>query len=170
MVKIPNKALCVLKIRCAVINSAVWLFLLTVIFAFVHPYYMSVTEIKHNATKKTLEVSCRMFTDNLEEALKKINKKQVDILHPKSKEEVEKLLSEYISGHLIIRVNGVIINFRFIGYEKEEEATWCYLEAQNIDELKKISVEDGLLYDYLPEQINMLHLIVNDKRQSSKVT
>ena len=29
-----------------------------------HPIYVSVTEIEHNAAEKTLEISCRIFTDD----------------------------------------------------------------------------------------------------------
>src|SRR5439155_6176302 len=67
-----------------------------------HPYYVSVTEIKYKEEEKTLEVSCRMFTDNLENTLRKLHKKQIDILHPKDKKEVGKLLSEYVTKHLQI--------------------------------------------------------------------
>ena len=36
-----------------------------------HPFYVSVTEINHNAADKTLEISCKMFTEDLEEILEK---------------------------------------------------------------------------------------------------
>ena len=31
-----------------------------------HPIFVSVTEIEHNAKDKTLEISCKIFTDDLE--------------------------------------------------------------------------------------------------------
>ena len=31
-----------------------------------HPIFMSVTEIEHNAKDKTLEISCKVFTDDFE--------------------------------------------------------------------------------------------------------
>ena len=34
-----------------------------------HPIYVSVTEIEHNAKDKTLEISCKIFTDDFEKTL-----------------------------------------------------------------------------------------------------
>ena len=52
----------------------------TIILAFVtlftgHPYHLSVTEIKFNDKNSSLEVACKMFTADLENALKKTTKK-----------------------------------------------------------------------------------------------
>ena len=135
-----------------------------------HPYYVSVTEIKYNEQEKTLQISCRTFTDNIEDALRKLCKKPVDILHPKDKKEIESILADYLSKHVKIKVNGKLQTTDFIGYEKEEEAIWCYLEIKNLTEPKLLTIENTLLYDYLPQQINMVHVEMKGKNQSKKVT
>ncbi len=135
-----------------------------------HPYYVSVTDIKYNETEKTLQVSCRIFTDNIEDALRKIYKKPVDVLHPKDKKEAGGLLSDYLTKHLKVKVAGKLQTLNFIGYEKEEEAVWCYLEIKNAEMPKLITVENTLLYDFLPAQMNMVHAEVKGKKQSSKVS
>ena len=35
-----------------------------------HPIFVSVTEIEHNAKDKTLEISCKIFTDDFEKTLR----------------------------------------------------------------------------------------------------
>jgi hypothetical protein len=135
-----------------------------------HPYFVSTTEINYNNPGKTVEITCRMFTDNLEDALKKVYKKEVDLLHPKDKKEVEKLLLDYISKRLKITSDGYSFPMEIIGYEKEEDAIWTYLEIKKDLNPKTVVVENGLLYDFLPKQINMVHVTVNGaNRQSSKV-
>jgi len=155
-----------IKMLSAVFCCGIILFL----FSAFHPYYVSVTDIKYKETEKTLQISCRTFTDNIETALKKIYNKPVDILHPKDKQEVEKLLFDYINKHLKIKVNGKLQTLIFIGYEKEEEAIWTYLEIKNAALPNVITIENTLLYEYLPQQINMVHTEVKGKKQSSKVT
>ncbi|MET0461971.1 MAG: DUF6702 family protein, partial [Chitinophagaceae bacterium] len=34
-----------------------------------HPIHLSVTEINHNAADRTLEISCKIFTDDFEKVL-----------------------------------------------------------------------------------------------------
>ena len=44
---------------------------------FPHPYYISVVEINHNPTDKTLEISCKIFTNDFEATLEKNYKTKV---------------------------------------------------------------------------------------------
>ncbi len=144
--------------------------LVWILFSSFHPYYVSVTDIKYNEQEKTIQLSCRIFTDNLEDALEKIYKKELDILHPKDRKEIDALLTDYLSKHVKMKVNGKTQTFTFIGYEKEEEAVWCYLEIKNAELPKTLTIENTLLYDYLTQQMNMVHTEVKGKKQSSKLT
>ena len=40
-----------------------------------HPFFVSVTEINHNAKDKTIEIACKIFTDDFE-TLSKSNRCQ----------------------------------------------------------------------------------------------
>ena len=152
------------------VKNQFWCVFLLMLLSSFHPYYVSVTDIKYNELEKTVQISCRTFTDNIEDALKKLYKKQVDILHPKDKKEAESLLADYISKHVKLKVNGKWQVVQFIGYEKEDEAIWCYVEIKNVELPKSFIIENTLLYDYLPQQINMVHVEVKGKKQSSKTT
>ena len=57
----------------------------------------------------------------------------------------------------------------YIGFEKEKESAYCYFQAQNISSLKKIDIRNSILQDFTTDQINILHVTVNGKRQSTKL-
>lgn len=136
-----------------------------------HPYFVSTTEINCNTNSNSIEITCRMFTDNLEDALEKNFKKQIDIVHPADKKEVETMLNTYINKHLEISINGKKQSMTIIGYEHQEDAIWTYLETKKCEKPKTVDVNNDLLYDMLPKQLNMVHVMLNGKeRQSSKVT
>ena len=137
--------------------------------ALLHPYYVSVTEIKHHAKSQSLEVSCRIFSDDLEQAINKLGGAKVDVLKPKNKAELEQLIAKYIPQHLKISTNGKPVQLQFVGYEQESEATWCYFEAKNVKSAKRISIHNDILYAEHPEQINMVHLNVGGERKSTKL-
>ncbi|MGI4728212.1 MAG: DUF6702 family protein [Janthinobacterium lividum] len=134
-----------------------------------HPFYVSITEIKQNPASHSLEISCRMFSDDLEKALEKQYHTELDIIKPKDKALVNKLISEYVKKHLAIRADGKALNLNYIGYEIQEDGTWSYFEVKGIDQPKKINVHDDLLYELHPEQINMMHITVGGQRKSTKV-
>ena len=134
-----------------------------------HPYYISVTEIKHKAEEKMLEISCKVFADDMEKALKKSNGVAVNMGSPKDSARVHKLLSDYFAKNLKLNADGQKIKINFLGFEKEQDAIWCYLEASNIKDFKKLCVETTVLYDFAPEQINMIHVIRMGERKSGKL-
>jgi len=146
--------------------------LLIIIFNLIsafHPFFVSVTEIKHNEKAKNLEVSCKIFFNDFENALEKKYNKQLDILKPTEKPQITPLMQDYLSKHLKINVNNKPASLHLIGYEIEEDAVWCYLEATKINQVKKMEVRNDVLFDEHDSQTNMLHLTVKGKRQSTKL-
>lgn len=134
-----------------------------------HPIFVSVTEIEHNAKDKTLEISCKIFTDDFEKTLRQVYKTQVDLLKPKDKEAMNKLVSDYVKKHLLIKVDGKQAALQFIGYEQDEEGIISYYQANNITTVKKIDITNNILFDYTKEQMNFMHLNINGKRESTRL-
>jgi hypothetical protein len=151
-----------------ILRNRVW-WIISLGFIFSHPFYLSVTDIKFNDSKKTLEISCKLFTNDIEDALKKSAKTKLDILHPKDKKEIDAVLFNYIKNHLRISVNGKALAYIYLGYEKEEDAIVVYLEAVKISKPTLITIDNKLLYDYLGSQVNIVHAEVLGQKQSFKV-
>ena len=135
-----------------------------------HPIFVSVTEIEHNAKDKTLEISCKIFTDDFEKTLRQVYKTQVDLLQPKDKTAMNKLVSDYVQKHLQLKADGKPVVLQFLGYEQQEEGIVSFYQVNNIVAVKKLDIIDNILFEYKKQQINILHITVNGKRQSTKLT
>ena len=134
-----------------------------------HPIYMSVTEIEHNVTDKTLEISCKIFTDDFEKTLRKTYSGTVDLINPKDKVVMNKLVGDYIKKHLLLKVDGKPVIMEFIGYEQQEEGITSYYQVNNMSKVKKLDITDNILYEYKSEQISLLHITVMGIRKSTKM-
>jgi hypothetical protein len=134
----------------------------------VHPFFVSVTDIKYDEKTKLLEIACKMFSNDLEGALKKSTGKKIDLLNEKNKAESEKILFDYIQKRLLVKVNGKAANYTFIGFEKEEDAIWTYMECKS-EKPKQLDIDVKLLYEFLKDQINMVHSEVGGVKKSYKV-
>lgn len=131
-----------------------------------HPYYMSVTEMEYKPAEKEIQVSCKIFTDDLEETLKKEFSRKVDILNTTQKKENEQLLNTYLQKHLRLQLDGKPADLQMIGFEQEGEAVWIYLVTPNIAAFKTAIVFNDLLYAYREDQINIVHFKNNKERKS----
>jgi len=134
-----------------------------------HPFYISITEINHNAKDKTLEISCKMFAEDLEETLDKNYKTEVDLSLAKDKAALDKFIPDYINRHFSLAVDGKPVKLNYVGYEKDKESAYCYFQVDNVPSLKRLDVNNSLLHDFNQDQINIVHVVVNGKRQSTKL-
>ena len=134
-----------------------------------HPLFVSVTEIEWNAKDKTLEISCKIFTDDFEKTLRQNYKTTVDLLKPKDKPAMDKLVSDYVQKHLLLTANGKKVSLQFIGYEQQEEGIVSFYQVSNIVSLQKIDITNNILYEYKKEQIGIIHVTVDGNRKSTKL-
>jgi hypothetical protein len=134
-----------------------------------HPFYISVTEINHNAKEKTLEISCKMFADDFEQILEKNYKTQLDIASDKDKANFDKLIPDYMNRHLAIAIDGKLVKLTYVGFEKDKESAYCYFQVENVAAPKKLEIFNSILHDFNNTQINIMHVVVNGHRQSTKL-
>lgn len=153
-----------------------WLFipLLAVVLtsarpATAHPFHVSVVEIEHNAAEKTLEISCKIFTDDFETILAKNYKTKVDLINPANKAAMDTLVKKYIFSHLSLQVNGKPVAFTYVGYENENEAAYGYFEVENVTSVSKLEITNSILYDKFDDQIGIMHVKNGSSRKSTKL-
>lgn len=134
-----------------------------------HPLYITVTEINHNAKDKILEISCKIFTNDLETVLEKQARAKVDLSSVKDKAANDKLVDEYIEKHLRLKVDGKPAGLHWVGSEKESDGTWCYFQVNDVPAVKRIDVVNDLLYEAFNQQINIMHVTVGGERKSTRL-
>ena len=67
---------------------------------FLHPVHVSVTEIEYSEKNKSLQITSRIFIDDLELSIqKKLNQESLDLLEPKNGLTTNQLVSAYLNEH-----------------------------------------------------------------------
>jgi hypothetical protein len=130
----------------------------TGLIALLHPFFVSVIEINHNAKDATVEISVRIFAEDLEKTLRKYTPGKIDVTAPADKAFIDKQIGSYVSQKLHLKVNGQPVSFTYLGYEIQQESAWCYFEAAKVTDMKKLEVDCSLLYDYEKSQTNIFHV------------
>jgi hypothetical protein len=111
-----------------------------------------------------------MFTNDLEATLKTKNAKRIDLLNPSKQKEMEILVHAYIQEHLKLMVNGKPITLQYHGYEQMDDALQSYLSANLSSAPTALTIINDLLFEYKSEQTNIIHLTVNNKRTSRRLS
>lgn len=133
-----------------------------------HPFFVSITELEYNSKTKELGIATKFFPDDLEEALRKFSGKKYDVVAGEKKSTGD-AINSYFNKHVQVLINGKTRPLYFLGYEIEKEVIWVYYNSTKVNGVKSIEMISTLMYDYKAEHTNIIHIKMDEKRQSFKL-
>lgn len=143
--------------------------ILLILTIFLHPFFVSVTQFTQNSKTKTVEISAKIFYNDLEQDIFNQTKLKIDVIQPKNKLEVNNLIAAYLQRHLKVTINNKIYPLNFVGYQIIDDAAWCYLETSKTPKIKTISIKNNILLALHPQQINIVNLKIEDNEANYKL-
>lgn len=147
------------------------IFILILVFPLVsavsaHKFYVSITKIEFIKEKNSIQIITKIFTDDLENALRQRYDRSISLDSKKETEYSDENLKTYILQKIKIKVNGKQVQLNFIGKEYDTDMVVAYMEVAGVKELKTIEIENKILMDVFPEQQNIIHLKTSKNRRS----
>ena len=124
---------------------------------FAHPSYVSVTNMDIDRQRGNIELSIRMFTDDLETILH--NKYNVDgwIGTPAEHRDGRRLLREYVNERFSLLVNnGEKIDLITDSMTINDDSMWFYMRGATNQTIRRIEIDNRLLTDFFSSQTNMV--------------
>ncbi|MCG8307784.1 MAG: hypothetical protein MI975_10380 [Cytophagales bacterium] len=136
-----------------------------------HPFHVSVCEVYYNENSHSLEISMKIFVDDLELSIRQGGHetfKLVDVEDPKlvGKEPIE----TYLKNNFQIKVNGKTTPLDFLGLEFDDDALLCYLEGKKIKKIETIEINNSIITEVYLDQINLTHFQYKGEMKSLKAT
>ncbi|MGA0557046.1 DUF6702 family protein [Larkinella sp. VNQ87] len=127
------------------------------LFTSAHPVHTSVTQMQYNPAEKAFEVSLRIFTDDLEEALTKENNNQRVRLA--DNDSNGPLVERYVRKHFAIaNAKRQRKPFQVLGKEQEMDATWIYIEIPYAEPVEGSLLQQSVLTDLFDDQVNLVNV------------
>ncbi|WP_125723619.1 DUF6702 family protein [Flavobacterium ustbae] len=142
------------------------LFVLFSAFTF-HKFYVGVFQVNYAAEKKMLQITSRIFIDDLNNAMEKKYHKKTFVGTSKETPADVELLKKYLSEHFLIKVNGQSKAITFLSKEVEaDDVLVCYSRIKDIDKFKTLEISNTVLVDWNSEQQNITHISAFDTKRS----
>ncbi|MFK7951758.1 MAG: DUF6702 family protein [Ekhidna sp.] len=144
--------------------------LLFIAHLFVHPFHVSVSDIKYKKDQKAIQISTRIFLDDLEVSLRSYSgNEKLNITAKSDWDLVNEHLKNYMLENLRISNEKGEMEANYIGAEIEEDVMWVYLEIEKVKKLKTVKVLNSLLMESFSDQENMVHFRAFDKVKSERI-
>ena len=136
----------------------------------VHRFYVGIYQVDFVPQKKRLEITTRIFADDLNDALTKSFKKQTNIGAQNETPEDVTLMRKYLASHFKIYLNDQQKNMNYHSHEIENNVVICYLTIKEVTKISKIEVENSILTEVHDEQQNIIQFNNNGKKQNLLLT
>ena len=139
------------------------------IFSVFHPFHISVTEVLYRPSEKTIQVSVRIFLDDLELGLRaETGDTKLDIKSsPES--DLNTHIGNYVKNRLKLTAKKPI-SLEYLGFEYEEDALWCYFEAEKVKKFDALQIENKILIEAFSDQENLIHFRSEGKVKSVRLS
>ena len=134
------------------------LFLSLSSFAF-HKFYMGIFQVNYAAEKKMIQITTRIFVDDLNKGIeKKYNKKTFIGTDKETSADID-LLKKYLTDNFSIKINGQLKTIAFLSKELEaDDVLVCYSRITAVEKFKTLEISNSVLIDWNADQQNITHI------------
>jgi len=147
------------------LSFVVVLFVLSSAFTF-HKFYVGVFQVDYFKEKKAVQITTRLFIDDLEKALHKKHNRHFYITTKDEVADANTYIAKYLEEKLKIKINNKIQTIQFLTKEQEENIVICYLKINFKDNIKDLEITNNVLSDIFSEQQNLVHLNINGNKKT----
>jgi len=135
-----------------------------------HKFYVSVTQIDYVLSKKRVEITSRIFIDDLEKGLTKKYNKKVNLTSTKELPEAEELIKSYLKEKIKVSINKKPQNIEFLAREVEGDVLILYTKIAVSKKINTFEIYNSLLTEVYADQQNIVHTNINSNKKSILLT
>jgi hypothetical protein len=132
----------------------------------IHKFYMAIFQVNYAPEKKMIQITSRIFIDDLNLALEKKYGKKTNLGLEKETVEDLNLLKKYFNENLIIKVNGQSKPVVFMSKDVEGDVLISYCRVTEVAKLQTAEINNTLLTHWNSEQQNILHFNAFGEKKS----
>ena len=127
---------------------------------------MAIFQVNYVPEKKMLQITSRIFVDDLNLAIQKKYGKKVSLGSEKESVDDQGVLKKYFTENLQIKVNGQSKPVAFLSKELEGDVLICYCRVTDVAKLHSAEITNKLLTHWNSEQQNILHFTAFGNKQT----
>ncbi len=131
-----------------------------------HKFYISKTIIEFNPRTAQFEVTCKLFTDDLETAIGGAQSGEIRLGTDREVADADQRIEKYMHDHLALKINGAPIEWRWVGKDVDSDMTFCYVEFYRQPDFATLQVFNDILVSQFADQQNIVDLSINGTTQT----
>lgn len=132
----------------------------------VHKFYVSIYQIDFAPAKNRLQITSRIFIDDLNDALLAQYKRKTFLGEKNESAEDLALMQQYLLKNFSIKINGKPKAIHYSSREIENNVIICYFTVKDATKIKTMEIRNTALLELFPDQQNIINANVLGTRKS----
>ena len=125
--------------------------------ALAHKFHESLAQLDYNEEARTVEMSFRLFSDDLEESLSRRAGRKIRL---DKTQDADALTLAYLQNSFELKNrSGETKALRWVGMEIKVDVVWVYVEADMPEWADGVQLRNRIFFDLFDDQINRVNLI-----------
>ena len=130
-----------------------------------HKFYVSIYQVEFVPEKQRIEITARIFMDDLNLALEKEFKVKAHIGEKSETSEDVQNLQKYMNQHWRVSIDGKVAKTIFHNKEIDNNVVIIYLKINDVKKFNNIQISNNALLDLYSDQQNIIQTnFYNTKR------
>lgn len=126
----------------------------------IHKFYVSLFQVDYAPEKKMLQITSRIFIDDLNNAMDKKYGKKIQLGSENETDADLLLFKKYFNEKFTVKVNGQLKPVQFLSKEMEGDVLICYFKIKDIHKIESLEIYNALITDGNSEQQNIMHFSI----------
>lgn len=152
-------------------NKKAILFLILVLFIGLssfnaHKFYVSIYQVDFVPEKKRVEITARIFLDDLNLALEKEFKTKIQLGEKTESSQDVQFLQKYLMKHLKISIDEKEKNIQFLSKEIENNVVIIYLKIVDVKKINSFKIYNNALLELYSDQQNIIQTKFYNKKRN----
>jgi len=135
-----------------------------------HAIYISVVEINHNQGDEMATIKVKVFTNDMEDALKNAFNKNISLMDASACNQNKTDVERYFMKHFSYSVNDKLLDLRLTTCESNGDAIWFHFQIDCPSQWKEVSITADYLMELFPTQSNVVSIHHGDQKRFLRIT
>ena len=122
----------------------------------VHKFYVSIYQVDFVPEKKRVELTARIFLDDLNAALEQEFKTKIHLGEKTETAQDVAFLQKYMDKHLKVAIDGKEKKILFLSKEMENNVLIIYLKISDVKKMSSIKIYNNALLELYADQQNIM--------------
>lgn len=136
----------------------------------VHKFYVSIYQINYVPQKKMIQITSRIFIDDMNDALGKKFHKKTYVGTDRETEDDVVLMKKYLAEKFVLKLNGTAKPMNFLSKEIEANVIVSYFSIKDVSKISSLSIENSALLEVNEEQQNIIQANISGEKESLLLT